>query len=220
MTIQELRKLVSQGEGARLEFKRKATYPVKIMKEVVAFANQKGGKLLIGVDDDGTIVGLKDAVEEEFVLENAIKKHCKPAVNYSLSHVRITDKRSVLVFDIEQSEKKPVFLIYNFRRNLGRAYIRIDDKSVQTSREVRKVLQANSSQKDIGFNYGEHEQALMHCFKSTSQINVKDFAARVNIPILKASDILIRLTIANVLEVHPTDDGDYFTMKDINRFLS
>ncbi|MEQ8573732.1 MAG: ATP-binding protein, partial [Fulvivirga sp.] len=51
MTFQELKRLVSQGESETLEFKRKVAHPEKIVKEIVAFANTKGGKLLIGVSD-------------------------------------------------------------------------------------------------------------------------------------------------------------------------
>ena len=63
MTLFEAQQLIRQGEGDLVEFKRKAKYPERIIKEVVAFANSSGGHLFIGVDDDGTIVGLKDVYE-------------------------------------------------------------------------------------------------------------------------------------------------------------
>ena len=55
MTLQELNQLASLGEGPSLEFKRKVPRPERIAKEVIAFANTRGGRLLLGVDDDGTI---------------------------------------------------------------------------------------------------------------------------------------------------------------------
>ena len=72
MELKELYRLVRKGEGETLEFKRKAAHPEKIVREVVAFANTKGGDLLIGVDDNGTIPGVKYAEEEIFVLNKAI----------------------------------------------------------------------------------------------------------------------------------------------------
>ena len=72
MTLFEAQQLIRQGEGDLVEFKRKVEYPERIIKEVVAFANSSGGHLFIGVDDDGTIVGLKDVYEEHFVMEKAI----------------------------------------------------------------------------------------------------------------------------------------------------
>ena len=59
MNSNDLVALVNQGEGQRLEFKKKVDYPEKVVKEVIAFANSDGGNLLIGVDDDGNISGVK-----------------------------------------------------------------------------------------------------------------------------------------------------------------
>lgn len=67
--IQTLRKLVAQGEGATLEFKRKAAHPEKIICEMVAFANTQGGTLLVGVSDDGNLAGLKFPDEEALLYE-------------------------------------------------------------------------------------------------------------------------------------------------------
>ena len=53
--VQQLKILVSQGEGASLEFKRKASFPEKIVREMIAFANTKGGIVLIGIGDDGSL---------------------------------------------------------------------------------------------------------------------------------------------------------------------
>ena len=107
MELQELEDLVNKGEGQLLEFKLKATFPEKIVKEMVAFANSNGGQLLVGVDDDGRIAGLKFAEEEKFVLEKAIKNHIKPQIKYQLESVAINRKRTVLHFKIFQNKKKP-----------------------------------------------------------------------------------------------------------------
>ena len=66
MTLEEIKRLVARGEGRHLEFKRRVPEPERVAKEVVAFANSGGGRLLLGVDDDGTIVGVRDSEEEEF----------------------------------------------------------------------------------------------------------------------------------------------------------
>src|SRR5687767_10489320 len=75
--VQELKKLVAQGEGPFLEFKRKASFPEKIIREMIAFANTRGGTLLLGVGDDGTLPGLKYPEDESHVIHQALKK-CKP----------------------------------------------------------------------------------------------------------------------------------------------
>lgn len=66
MTLDHLRRLVARGEGQTIEFKRRVPSPDRLAKEVIAFANSSGGQLLLGVTDDGRIVGVKDSEEEEF----------------------------------------------------------------------------------------------------------------------------------------------------------
>ena len=61
-----IRKLILQGEGTTLDFKKTITNNEKIAKSLVAFANNKGGQLLIGVADDGSIKGVKSEDEDRF----------------------------------------------------------------------------------------------------------------------------------------------------------
>jgi predicted HTH transcriptional regulator len=57
MTLRELEQLVELGEGISLEFKRRVPQPERIAKEIVALANTNGGRIVLGVSDDGTIEG-------------------------------------------------------------------------------------------------------------------------------------------------------------------
>ncbi|MDW7695803.1 ATP-binding protein [Flammeovirgaceae bacterium SG7u.111] len=213
MNLNDVKKLAGMGEGLQVEFKRKVADPLKVLREVVAFANRKGGYLLIGVDDDGSVLGLKHAEDDEFAMQEVIDKHCSPIIDYQLERVKVTAKRDVLVFKIKESIQKPVFLIYNLKRKIGRAYIRVEDKSVQTSREVRKVLKGQTKNQDNLVKYGEVEQSLLRCFHRTQTLNMRYLAENTSIKPHEASDVLVKLTLANVLEVHPSDNGDLYTMK-------
>lgn len=64
--------LVTTTEGKTLEFKRDLTSLPPILKTLVAFANTAGGILVIGVQDDGAVVGIADALREEERLANSI----------------------------------------------------------------------------------------------------------------------------------------------------
>lgn len=213
MELRELKKLVAQGEGLTVEFKRKAAHPDKIMREVAAFANTAGGFLLIGVDDDGSMPGLKYPDEDAFVLKNAIAKYCNPAVEYDLKYVTVAPNRTVLVFHIKPCPKKPVFVIYNFRTRRGRAYVRVADSSVQASREMRQILKHADSSRQVGFTYGERERLLMQYLGQYERVNVATLARIGNMTEQEASDLLVRLTLAQVLQIVPAESGDYFICK-------
>jgi hypothetical protein len=213
MTFKELRRIVAQGEGLHIEFKRKVYYPHKIMREVVAFANTDGGKLIIGVSDDGTINGLKHPDEELYVMRAAFEKFCQPAVPYTLHRVEVphTQGREVLIFDIPPHSQKPVFLLYDFRRKIGKAYIRTADKSVQASREMRKILKAQNNPQDTLISYGDKERLLLRYLGSHSRINLKIFSEIAQISLWQASEILVNMTLAKIIAIDPQEGGyDYF----------
>ncbi len=210
MQLSELKRLVAQGEGLQIEFKRKTTYPDKIMREVVAFANTRGGKLIIGVDDDGTIAGLKHVLEDEFVLKEAIQKYCSPAVEYEMAKVPVSSNRFVLVFTIPPSPHKPIFLIYNFKTGRGMAYVRVADKSIQASREMRNILKGMSKGADTYLQYGENEGKLMAYLGANEKIDLPTYSLIAGISPPQASEILVKMTLAGVLKIFPDDSGDYF----------
>ncbi|GAB4340237.1 MAG: ATP-binding protein [Flammeovirgaceae bacterium] len=215
MTLAELKKLVSQGEGLHVEFKRKVAEPLKVLREVVAFANKSGGKLLIGVDDNGNLAGLKYAQEEKFILEKALVEHCFPKIRYETQSIEVAPQRQVMIFTIFESPKKPVYLNPDPKKKKGKAYIRVADKSVQVSKEVRKILKASSIEKEVsGFTYGENERMAIKHLALYGSTNVRKFAEETQIPYALASDVLVRLTVHNVLEVHPNEHGDFFTVKE------
>ena len=60
------------GEGAKVEFKRDDLHPRQLAKEVVAFANTNGGRILLGVEDDGTISGIKRPNLQEWLMDAVV----------------------------------------------------------------------------------------------------------------------------------------------------
>ena len=208
MTVQQLQALVREGEHQRLEFKRKANHPDKIMKEVVAFANTDGGDLFVGVDDDGSIPGVKHVEEEYYVMEQALAKYCRPQIPHSLSIIRLSDRRGVLHIAVEVSDRKPHIVVENFDTKKGPAYVRVADRSIRASREAREVLRRRRSNKDIQFTYGEKEQLLMGYLDDHPHITLPEFSKLAKLNRYKSARTLILLVLANVLELIPQEGGD------------
>ncbi|MEP0710864.1 ATP-binding protein [Algoriphagus sp.] len=210
MTLQEVKLLAARGEGLRIEFKKKATYPEKIVRELIAFANTSGGYLLIGVDDDGTVSGQRYIEEEVFVMEKAIKQFIFPPLEYEVISLKINEKKGVAVFKIPVSPQRPHYLKEKDRKQ---AYIRVEDRSVQASREVWEILRRGKNPRDMVFTYGAKEEILMKALAESDKITLKDFAKLAKLPRFLASKTLVRLTLANVLQIHPQESEDFFTLK-------
>ncbi len=211
MTLRELSQLVTLGEGQRLEFKKRVPGPERITKEVIAFANTGGGRLLLGIDDDGAVVGVKDVAEEEYALQQALARHSDPPVAFTTERIAITKKRNVIVVYVPVSAHKPHFLI-NHTNGARTAYVRIEDMSVEASPEAVRLMKARQHPVDVLFEFGEKEQTLMRYLDSYGRISVAQFASLANISPHAASQTLVLMARANVLHLHSDPKEDYFTL--------
>ena len=208
--LKHIKDLIKHGESQNLELKLKANHPEKIVKEIVAFANTEGGNLLLGVDDNLQIKGLKFVEEEEFLLVRAIEKYCSPPIQYSIKSAVLPDSREVLVFEIPKSNTKPHYVQLGANDHEKIAYIRVKDKSLQASKEVKKFLKAEKENIGVQFTYGDKENKLMQYLEENKSITVKDFSKIAKIPLWLASKTLVLLALANVLKIIPGESADQF----------
>jgi predicted HTH transcriptional regulator len=207
--VQNLKKLVAQGEGQNLEFKRKASHPEKIVREMIAFANSSGGILLLGIGDDGSIPGLKYPEGESHVVHEALK-HSKPSLVITETFIPIGDSRTVIQYEIAESDKKPHSL--NITGCTKDVYIRVADKSIKASREVKEIVRRAQRKKDIRFHYGEHETLLMKYLEEKPSITLKEFVQISRLKKFYASKKLIILVLADVLKISPHEKGDIYSL--------
>ncbi len=210
MTREHLTQLVAHGEGLHVEFKQRVPAPERFAKEITAFANTSGGYLLIGVEDDGMLCGLKDAAEEEYALKKALASHTIPVVNVEVKRVQISRTRVVIVVTVRESKLRPHYVLDSAtERRL--VYVRIEDKSVEASREARKLMHHSSTNENVLIELRQKETILLRYLENHGHITVRQFAHIAGIPCASASRTLVRLTRAEVLEHHADLTEDYFT---------
>lgn len=206
--VRDLRKLVSKGEGASLEFKRKAAYPDKIVREMIAFANAYGGILLVGISDEGELAGLKHPEDESHVIQKSLLK-CFPRLPVTETFIPIGNSRYVIQYQIAESRQKPHYFRDGEKKE---AYIRVNDQSIRASREVREIARRSQAKKDIRFHYGEHEKFLMTYLDNNPAITLKQFMEVSGLKKFYASKKLVLLVLANVLQITPHEKGDLFSL--------
>jgi len=204
-----LQKLVRQGEGHHLEFKRKAANPEKVICEMIAFANTLGGSLLVGVGDDGSIPGVRYPEEETIVITEALGKHCRPSLAYNEVIIPISDNRFVIRFDIPVSERRPHFFVEDKDHKV--CYVRVNDMTVKASREVAEIVRRSKKKKDIRFTFGAAEKQLMEYLEEKDSITLREFRLVAGLNRFLAAKKLILLVLANVLRVTPTEKGDHYS---------
>ncbi|HYF66548.1 MAG TPA: ATP-binding protein [Ohtaekwangia sp.] len=207
--VQQLKKLVAHGEGFQLEFKRKAAFPEKIVREMIAFANSKGGILLVGIGDDGSIPGLKHPEDDAHVI-NLSLKNCKPPLPIKEIFIPVGQNRSVIQYEISESTRKPHY--YLTSEKMKETFVRVADKSIKASREMREISRRAQRNKDIRFHYGDHEHWLMQYLQDNRTITLKEFTELSGLKRFIASKKLILLVLADVLRITPHEKGDVFSL--------
>lgn len=212
MYLVELNEIIENGENDRVEFKRKFSSPEKIAKEMIAFANSKGGKILFGIDDDKSVVGVESEKGELELISTAAKFYCEPEVEFD-TDIMLLKKKDIVVVNIEESKKKPHKLVSDDDNDNSKVYVRFNDMSILASKETIKILKnSNLDSSPLQINIGEIEKALFDFLNENDKITVKGFKKLVNISERRASRTLVNLVKAKVIRHHLIGNEEFFTL--------
>lgn len=137
MNKTELLELITNGENSGVEFKRDDVRPEQLAKEIVALANFKGGKIILGVEDDGTITGIKRDNLEEWVMDTVFARYVHPMILPFYEEIQVDDEHRVAVITITQGTAKPYVVRHNDREEI---YVRVGSSSRRATREQQARL--------------------------------------------------------------------------------
>lgn len=198
-----IRRLISQGEHQQLDFKYEVNESRKIAKSLVAFANTDGGRLLVGVKDNGKIIGI-DSEEEMYVVEAAAQVFSTPEIEIKGHLHEVEGGKEVLEIVIERSNQK-----HFVKEEDGRkiAYIRKEDMNLQANRVQIRMWQLASEIHGKRFDYGENERKLFDYLKEHGSIGFKKYCRITRQHYRKATNKLARLVLWNVIEMDVHEQG-------------
>ncbi len=133
----------SGSESSRLEFKEKIPASSKIIKTVIGFCNAKGGKLVIGVKDDGTIVGISEEEAHEALerLDHLIYETSTPPILPLIYQQRI-DSKVLLIIEVSSGTNKPYY-----QKSLGLSegtFVRLGRSTVKANADIIEELKWQS----------------------------------------------------------------------------
>ena len=199
-----LKRLIYEGEGVTLDFKKTITSCEKIARTMVSYANNKGGKLLIGVADDGTIKGVKSEDEERYMITKAAHLYARPALEPKFEEVYVDDKL-VLMVEIDESPDKPHYALAEDGK--WWVYVRVKDKSVLASKIVVDVLKRSSGDTGVLLNYSSNEKTLLEYLQTSERITVLEFCKLLNLTRRRVQAILVDLILSGVVGI-PTQEKE------------
>ncbi len=207
-----IRKLILQGEGTTLDFKKTISSNEKIAKSLVAFANNRGGQLLIGVADDGSIKGVKSEDEERYMILKSAHQYCRPAIEPEFEEIYI-DSKLVLVATIPQSNTKPHYALDENKK--WWVYFRVNDKSILASKIIIDVLKKDNTQSGQLITYTDQEKKLLQFLDKEGRITLKQFCKLTRSSHKQAQKILVSLILTGLIRPHSSEKEEYFSLLDV-----
>jgi predicted HTH transcriptional regulator len=209
-----LRKLIAGGENRQLDFKYCVSDSRKIARSLSAFANTDGGKLLIGVRDNGSIAGIRTD-EEIYMVDTAVHLFCRPEINYHIKQ-HVADGKTVLEIDVARGDKRP----YQAKDETGRwlTYFRNDDQNLLANKILVQVWRKEEKPSGVMVKFGKAENSLMSYLKLNGSITLSKFRKLTKIPSHKAEAILANLIVFKVLLMKASEKGFSYELNPEENF--
>ena len=189
-------KLIEEGEHQQQDFKFEISDARKIAKSLSAFSNTDGGRLLIGVKDNGKIAGVRSE-EEIYMIEAAAKLYCQPQVNCQMQ-IHDIDGHTVLEVIVPPGTTKPYYA--KEQTNKCWAYIRIKDENILATPVHLKVWQQEGTPKGSFLHYTEQERLLLDYLTTHPAITLNQYCRLARIPRIKAENTLAKFIRFELIE--------------------
>ena len=188
--------LIAQGEGQQLDFKFEVSDSKKIARTLSAFANTDGGRLLIGVKDNGHIAGVHSE-EEYYMIEAASTMYTRPSVPFTATRWKINGKTILEVF-IAPSPDKPHTA--PDKDDNYKAYIRVADENIPANEVLLHSWRKKKREDGLLLMLTQPVVTLMTYLENHPYIHIRHFCRIAHIKYGVARNILSDLMAINILK--------------------
>ena len=185
---QYLLRLISEGEHQQQDFKYRVSDALKLAKSVSAFANTDGGRLLIGVRDDGNMSGVRDE-EEIYMMHQAAYRYCRPEASIKFDTYHI-DGRTIVVATVPPSDRRPICVVDD--ESKPRAYIRIADENIVASPVHIAIWRESQNSQGTMLTYTDSVRKILSILQDQS-LTLNLIVRRSRLPRPKVIILLARL---------------------------
>lgn len=204
---QYLLSLIHEGEHQQQDFKYRVSDALKLAKSVSAFANTNGGRLLIGVRDDGNMSGVRDE-EEIYMMHQAAYRYCRPEASIKFDTYHI-DGRTIVIATVPPSDRRPICVIGD--EGKPRAYIRIADENIVASPVHLAIWRESQNPQGAMLTYTDSVRTILDVLKD-QELPLNLIVRRSRIPRQKVISLLAQLIRFNVVHWEYCNQQFYFSL--------
>ena len=202
--------LIDEGEHQQLDFKFEISDARKIARTLSAFSNTDGGRLLIGVKDNGRIKGVRSD-EEYYMAESAATLYCKPEVQFESRSHQI-DGKTVLEIYIPPVENKPVYAQDQDKRWM--AYIRVEDENILASIIQLEVWKEEHKERGKLLEYTRSEEFLLNYLEKVPGVPLKTIQRDTGYGRKELVTLMTKLVLFDVIEMQFREGEMRFLLRE------
>lgn len=199
-------KLIEEGEHEHQDFKFAISDARKIARSLSAFANNDGGRLLVGVKDNGVIAGVRNE-EDIYVIEQAAQMYCRPEQEINVTAFKCEGGLTVFRIEIARSAVRPVTV--HETDGSWKAYYRVKDENIAAPDLMVRAWRRAAKSEGTLLTLNDAEKLLLE-FAENNPVRLEDFMVSAHVSRAMAEEMVIRLHVMGMLDFKY--DGERFNL--------
>lgn len=204
--------LIAQGEHEQQDFKFAISDARKIARSLSAFANRSGGRLLIGVKDNGVVAGVRSE-EDIFVVEQAAEMYCVPAQTLRFTAFRMEGGEIVLRAEIDSAPSRPVSV--REQQGVLKAYLRVADENIAVPPLLEQIWRRTASG-NISGGIGQEAQLILRVLGGCGKpLTVSGIAQHTGLSTRTVEECVITLGSMSLLRTEIAGGGLLISLPDM-----
>lgn len=190
-------RLIEEGEHEHQDFKFSVSDARKIARSISAFANNDGGRLLIGVKDNGVVAGVRNE-EDIYVVEQAAEMYCVPAQEIRVSAFRTEGDKTVFRIDIQRSSKRPV----EVKESDGsrKVYYRVKDENILAPAIMIEAWRAARSENGPLFELSDSSRSILSILDMEEKPSVEEIIVKTHLSKAAVHESIVNLYSMGVID--------------------
>lgn len=192
-----LQRIIAEGEHEHQDFKFQISDARKIARSIAAFANNSGGRLLIGVKDNGSIAGVRNE-EDIYVVEQAASRYCRPAQAPRFTAINAGEGAVVIRVDVDPAPSRPV--LASEPDGAWRAYYRVNDENIAAHPAMVHAWRMRNTGASTHLTLSHSESRLLDALEREGHIDFDRVATICTTTARSARDLIARLYCISVID--------------------
>jgi len=203
--------LIEQGEHQTQDFKFEISDSKKIARTLSAFSNTNGGRLLIGVKDNGVPAGIR-SYEEIHMLEAAAQMYCKPEVPLKYTEWQIEGKK---ILEVEIAQNNEALVSATDKNGDLKVFVRINDENILANGIFIMNWEQKKNGRSVDIQYAETEKAFIYNITKHQPINFSQLRKKLNINPAKLNQLILDFMMIDIIKLQITEKGYFYSLKNL-----